>query len=64
MIIDSHCHLQDPEFGDARNAVTRAVEHEVWGIIAVGCDPASNLRTLEVTAANGKIVWPAFGPPW
>ena len=61
MIIDSHCHLQDPEFGDARNAVTRAVEHEVWGIIAVGCDPASNLRTLEVTAANGKIVWPAFG---
>jgi TatD DNase family protein len=66
MIIDSHCHLQDPEFGDARNAVTRAVEHEVWGIIAVGGDPASNLRTLEVTAANGKIVWPAFGfhPEW
>jgi TatD DNase family protein len=66
MIVDSHCHLQDPEFGDARNAVTRAVEHDVWGIIAVGCDPASNLRTLEVSAANGKIVWPAFGfhPEW
>jgi len=66
MIIDSHCHLQDPEFGDARNAVVRAVEHEVWGIIAVGCDPASNLRTLEVSAANGKIVRPAFGfhPEW
>jgi TatD DNase family protein len=66
MIVDSHCHLQDPEFGDARNAVVRAVEHDVWGIIAVGCDPASNLRTLEVTAANGKIVWPAFGfhPEW
>ena len=66
MIVDSHCHLQDPEFGDARNAVMRAVEHDVWGIIAVGGDPASNLRTLEVTAANGKIVWPAFGfhPEW
>jgi len=66
MIVDSHCHLQDPEFGDARNAVMRAVEHDVWGIIAVGCDPASNLRTLEVSAANGKIVWPAFGfhPEW
>jgi TatD DNase family protein len=66
MIVDSHCHLQDPVFGDARNAVTRASEHDVWGIVAVGCDPASNARTLEISAANGKMVWPAFGfhPEW
>lgn len=66
MIIDSHCHLQDPVFADARRAVTRAIEHDVWGIVAVGCDPASNLRTLEAAAANGKMVWPAFGfhPEW
>jgi TatD DNase family protein len=66
MIIDSHCHLQDPVFGDARSAVTRAVEHNVWSIVAVGCDPASNLRTLEAAASNGKMVWPAFGfhPEW
>ena len=66
MIIDSHCHLQDPVFADARSAVTRAVEHDVWGIVAVGCDPASNLRTLEAAAPNGKMVWPAFGfhPEW
>jgi len=61
MIIDSHCHLQDPVFGDARNVVTRAIEYDVWGIVAVGCDPASNVRTLEAAAANGKMVWPAFG---
>ena len=66
MIIDSHCHLQDPVFGDARNAVTRAIEHDVWGIVAVGCDPTSNMRILEISAANGKMVWPAFGfhPEW
>jgi TatD DNase family protein len=66
MIIDSHCHLQDPAFPDARSAVARAVEHEVWGIVAVGCDPESNLRTLDVASANGKIVWPALGfhPEW
>ncbi len=66
MIIDSHCHLHDSAFADARSAVTRAVESDVWGIVAVGCDPASNLRTLKAAAANGKIVWPALGfhPEW
>ena len=66
MIVDSHCHLQDPVFGDARNAVTRAIEHDVWGIVAVGSDPASNLRALEISAANGKVVRPALGfhPEW
>ena len=66
MIIDSHCHLQDPVFDDVRSAVNRAVEHDVWGIVAVGCDPASNIRTLDAAAPSGKIVWPAFGfhPEW
>ena len=66
MIVDSHCHLEDSVFGDARSVVTRASEHDVWGIVAVGCDPASNARTLEISAANGKMVWPAFGfhPEW
>jgi len=66
MIIDSHCHLQDPVFADARSAVIRAVEHDVWGVVAVGCDPISNARTLEAAAPNGKLVWPAFGfhPEW
>jgi TatD DNase family protein len=66
MIIDSHCHLHEPVFADSRTAVNRAVEHDVWGIIAVGCDPASNIGTLRAGAANGKIVRPAFGchPEW
>lgn len=61
MIIDSHCHLHDPAFEDTRGAVTRATEHNVWGVVAVGCDPDTNRRTLEAAAANGKTVWPALG---
>src|SRR5262249_28728285 len=61
MIIDSHCHLHDPAFEDTRGVVTRATEHNVWGVVAVGCDPETNLRTLEAAATNGKAVWPALG---
>jgi TatD DNase family protein len=61
MIIDSHCHLHDPSFEDSRGAVTRATEHNVWGVVAVGCDPDTNRRTIEAAAANGKTVWPALG---
>jgi TatD DNase family protein len=61
MIIDSHCHLHDPAFEDTRGAVTRATEHNVWGVVAVGCDMDTNRCTMEAAAANGKTVWPAFG---
>ena len=61
MIIDSHCHLHDPAFEDTRGAVARATEHHGWGVVAVGCDPDTNRRTIEAASANGKTVWPAFG---
>ncbi len=66
MIIDSHCHLHDPAFLDTRATVLRATEHDVWGVVAVGCDPATNGRTLDAAAANAKAVWPALGfhPEW
>jgi TatD DNase family protein len=66
MIIDSHCHLHDPAFADVRGTVIRATEQNVWGVVAVGCDPATNERTLEAAVANTKAVWPALGfhPEW
>jgi TatD DNase family protein len=66
MIIDSHCHLHDPAFGDVRGTVIRATEHNVWGAVAVGCDLATNERTLRAAAENAKAVWPALGfhPEW
>ncbi|HMB87398.1 MAG TPA: TatD family hydrolase [Methylomirabilota bacterium] len=66
MIIDSHCHLHDPAFADVRGTVIRATEHDVWGVVAVGCDAATNGRTLQAALDNSKGVWPAFGfhPEW
>lgn len=66
MIIDSHCHLHDPAFTDVRGTVVRATEHNVWGAVAVGCDLATNERTLQAAAENAKAVWAAFGfhPEW
>src|SRR5215510_12114765 len=61
MIIDSHCHLHDPAFEDTRGVVTRATEHGVWGVVAVGCDAETNRRTLEAAATHQKAIWPALG---
>ena len=66
MIIDSHCHLHDPAFEDLRGVLARAGEHDVWGVVAVGCDEESNARTLEAATGNGRTIWPALGfhPDW
>jgi TatD DNase family protein len=66
MIVDSHCHLHDPAFGDLREMLTRAVAHDVWGIVAVGCDPATNERTLDAAARHPKAIWACLGyhPEW
>ena len=66
MIIDSHCHLHEPVFTDLRGTLMRAIDHDVWGIIAVGCDPATNMKTLEVASQHGKAIWPCLGchPEW
>lgn len=66
MIIDSHCHLHDLAFGDVRGTLTRAIAHDVWGVIGVGCDPATNERTLAASSQHGKAVWACLGyhPEW
>ncbi len=66
MIIDSHCHLHDPAFEDLRETLTRAIAHDVWGVIGVGCDPATNERTLAGAAQHGKAAWACLGyhPEW
>jgi TatD DNase family protein len=61
MIIDSHCHVHDAVFADVRATVNRALTCDVWGVVAVGCDPPSNAQTLEAATHVPKAVWPAFG---
>jgi TatD DNase family protein len=66
MIVDSHCHLHDPAFADLPSALGRALQCDVWGVVAVGCDPMSNRKTLAAARAHAKAVWPAIGlhPEW
>src|SRR5260370_4061129 len=61
MVIDSHCHLHDPAFPDALDAVRVAQSLDVWGVIAVGWDVATNARNLELAASAPKAVWACLG---
>jgi TatD DNase family protein len=66
MVIDSHCHLYDAAYGDLRDTLSRAIAYDVWGVVAVGCDPATNQKTLEASGRYGKAVWTCLGchPEW
>jgi TatD DNase family protein len=66
MVIDTHCHLHDPVFASVSETLARAVALGVWGVVAVGCDPATNERTMSAAAALPKAVWAGCGlhPEW
>src|SRR3989442_14220991 len=66
MVIDSHCHLHDRALTDIRDVLRTSQAHDVWGMVAVGCDPETNVRTLATAAAAPKAVWAALGfhPDW
>jgi TatD DNase family protein len=66
MIIDSHCHLHDAVFSDLRETLATALAHDVWGVVAVGCDPETNARTLAAATIAPKAVWACLGfhPDW
>src|SRR6266850_2774482 len=61
MVIDSHCHLHDPAFADARETLRVALAHDVWGVVAVGCDAETNALTLTRAASAPKSVWACLG---
>ena len=66
MIVDTHCHLHDPAFADLRETLSRAITHDVWGVIGVGCDAVTNERILAAAASLPKAVWACTGfhPEW
>jgi TatD DNase family protein len=66
MVIDTHCHLHDETFRNLRETLRMSLAHDVWGLIAVGCDPATNEQTLAAAAQSPKGVWAAVGfhPEW
>ena len=61
MTIDSHCHLHDAAYKDLGETLRVALAHDVWGVVAVGVDPATNAYTLGAAASFPKAVWPCVG---
>ncbi len=58
-MIDTHAHLA--ELKDLSQSLEEARANGVEGIIAVGSEMESNMRTLEISGAYQKFVYPAIG---
>ena len=62
-MIDTHAHLNEIE--DIHEAILRAKEVGLKGIVAVGMDLLSNQRTLDLASEFPEMVHPAIGyHPW
>ena len=59
--IDTHCHLDDPAYGDLAAVCRRSAETGVEVIVAVGTGSASNSRILALQQQQPARVWAALG---
>lgn len=59
-LIDSHCHLHDPDFfseEEAEKALARAHEASVGKIICIGTDPKDSLAAKEFAEKHEGVYW-------
>ena len=62
-LIDTHAHLDELE--NLESALRKAEDANIEAIIAVGSNPKSNLKVLEICQRYPKLVYPALGlHPW
>jgi TatD DNase family protein len=66
MLIDTHCHLNDPFFEKSvPDVLTRARAAGVSGFIVLAYDHASLSRTAQLASSYPGVLFPAFGiHPW
>ncbi len=56
MLVDSHCHLHDPEFDADRDAVlARAREAGVSALVTIGTDLESSRRAVDLADSHGDV---------
>lgn len=56
MIVDTHCHINFPQFDEDRDAVVaRANEKEVQKMVTIGCDAESIPKTIEIAQAYDGV---------
>lgn len=52
MLVDTHCHIHEPEYPDAEGAYQRAIEAGVSRMICVGTSGASSSQAVEFAASH------------
>ena len=61
MLVDTHCHLDFPEFdSDRESVIRRALEHNIGLMINVGSDLEASKRSVEL-AARYENIYAAVG---
>ncbi len=56
MLVDSHCHLQDPKFGpDRDDALRRARQAGVSALVVAGYDMESSRRAIDIADSNENV---------
>jgi TatD DNase family protein len=61
VLVDSHCHLQDPKFDPDRDAVIqRAQEAGVSTLVVIGYDMKASRRGVDL-AESGEVVYATVG---
>ena len=56
MLVDSHCHLQDPKFkSDVDSVIARAVSAGVTAMVTVGYDMPSSRRAIEIADSYENV---------
>ena len=56
MLVDSHCHLQDPKFGPDRDDVLRrARQAGVSALVVAGYDMESSRRAIDIADSNENV---------
>ena len=61
MLIDAHIHLDDPAYRHLAALLRRARGAGVACVVAVGSNPESNTRVLQLAADHPDFVWPCLG---
>ncbi len=60
MLIDTHCHLDDPKYhGQNPDVITRARAAGVQRFITIGCDIATSQSARAVASANADVFFTA-----
>jgi len=56
VLVDSHCHLQDPKFkSEVDEVVARATNAGVTGMVVVGYDMPSSRRAIEIADSHESV---------